>query len=78
MNTKMIEKKIMAAITASATALSMSSAFTSLPVSAASTCVIDTTAEHQTIRGFGGINLPEWVGSDMTAQQVQKASRTVC
>ncbi len=25
------------------------------------------------MRGFGGINLPEWVGSDMTSAQVQKA-----
>lgn len=29
--------------------------------------------KYQTIRGFGGINLPEWVGSDMTTAQVNKA-----
>ncbi|MBR2283010.1 MAG: carbohydrate binding domain-containing protein [Ruminococcus sp.] len=41
---------------------------------AADTVVIDTTTEHQTIRGFGGINLPEWITQgDMTDAQVQKA-----
>ncbi|MBQ9809388.1 MAG: carbohydrate binding domain-containing protein [Ruminococcus sp.] len=40
---------------------------------AADAVVVDTTTEYQTIRGFGGINLPEWVGSDMTSAQVQKA-----
>ncbi len=35
--------------------------------------VIDTSTTYQTIRGFGGINLPEWAGSDLTSAQVQKA-----
>ncbi len=33
--------------------------------------VIDTTTEYQTIRGFGGINHPEWTGKDLTAEQRQ-------
>lgn len=37
-----------------------------------SQCVIDTTAEYQTIRGFGGINHPEWIG-DLTESQRQTA-----
>ncbi len=41
---------------------------------AASVCSIDTSKTYQTIRGFGGINLPEWISQgDMTDAQVQKA-----
>ena len=32
-------------------------------------CVIDTSKTYQSIRGFGGINLPDWVGSDMSDSQ---------
>lgn len=28
--------------------------------------VIDTTTEYQTIRGFGGIDHPEWTGSALS------------
>lgn len=48
---------------------------TSVPVApvadayAADTCVINTSTTYQTIKGFGGINLPEWVGSDLTDAQ---------
>ena len=53
--------------------------FSSLPsvslgtADAASTCTIDTGTKYQHISGFGGINLQEWAGSDMTSAQVQKA-----
>ena len=40
---------------------------------AASAVSIDTATTYQTIKGFGGINLPEWAGSDMTSSQVKKA-----
>lgn len=40
---------------------------------AADIVTINLGKEYQTIRGFGGINLPEWAGSDMTSAQVQKA-----
>lgn len=40
---------------------------------AADGCLIDANVEHQTIRGFGGINLPEWTGQDMTAAQRETA-----
>lgn len=52
---------------------------TSLPATtlshagAASDCVIDSATTYQHISGFGGINLPEWAGSDMSQEQVQKA-----
>ena len=34
---------------------------------------VSLKTEKQSIRGFGGINLPEWAGSDLTAAQQQKA-----
>ncbi|MBR1823504.1 MAG: carbohydrate binding domain-containing protein [Ruminococcus sp.] len=40
---------------------------------AASAVSIDTNKTYQTIKGFGGINLPEWAGSDMTSEQVATA-----
>ena len=43
-------------------------------VTAAGTCTVNTGKTYQTIRGFGGINLPEWITQgDMTDAQVQKA-----
>lgn len=44
-----------------------------IPVNAADVCTIDLSVEYQNIRGFGGINLPEWVGSDLTDAQRQTA-----
>ena len=48
---------------------------------AASACTVNTNKTYQLIKGFGGINLPEWQAinlpqgksADMTAKQVQKA-----
>ena len=43
-------------------------------VSAAGACTINTNKTYQMIRGFGGINLPDWISEgDMTDAQVQKA-----
>ncbi len=42
-------------------------------VSAADTVVVDINTVYQTVQGFGGINLPEWAGSDMTSDQLQTA-----
>ena len=42
-------------------------------VVAASEVVIDINKEYQIIRGFGGINHPEWTGADMTEAQRQTA-----
>ncbi|MCC8135342.1 MAG: carbohydrate binding domain-containing protein [Ruminococcus sp.] len=66
-------KKITAAFTASAFVLSTLSFFPKEDISAASECVVDTSVEYQTIRGFGGINHPEWTGQDLTAEQRQTA-----
>lgn len=40
---------------------------------AADTVMVDTTKTYQNIRGFGGINHPEWTGADMTDAQRQTA-----
>ncbi|MCI8363532.1 MAG: glucuronoarabinoxylan endo-1,4-beta-xylanase [Eubacterium sp.] len=42
-------------------------------VSAASTCVIDTSKSYQSIVGFGGMNHPEWTGKDLTDAQRKTA-----
>lgn len=42
-------------------------------VKAASICTVDTDKTYQTIDGFGGMNLPEWMGSDLTDAQVKTA-----
>ncbi len=41
--------------------------------SAAGTCIIDTSTTYQTIRGFGGMNHPEWQGYDLTDANLQTA-----
>ena len=61
----------------------MSASFAAMPAfhAAAADCVIDTGKTHQYIRGFGGMNHPEWQSvntqygakGDMTAEQVQTA-----
>ncbi|MDR0918747.1 MAG: family 43 glycosylhydrolase [Oscillospiraceae bacterium] len=40
---------------------------------AADICVVDSATQYQTIRGFGGMNYPQWVGSDLTPAQIQTA-----
>lgn len=47
--------------------------FKGMEVAAATDCVINTAVEHQTIQGFGGINHPEWTGSDLNDAQIQTA-----
>ena len=39
----------------------------------ADVCVVNPTVQYQTIKGFGGINHPEWTGQDLTEQQRQTA-----
>ncbi len=40
---------------------------------AAGSCTIDTSTTYQTIRGFGGMNHPEWQGYDLTDANLQTA-----
>ncbi len=73
-------RRAAAAFISSTMLFTMSAALPSQTAFAAS-CTIDTGKTYQTIRGFGGINLPEWQAinlpagttADMSAAQVQKA-----
>ncbi len=42
-----------------------------IQVEAASLCTVNTGKTYQKIQGFGGMNLPEWIG-DLTSEQRQK------
>ena len=77
-------KTAVSAVMAGAMLVSIASSFPSpapLVADAASACTINTNKEYQTIRGFGGMNHPEWQSynvqngapGDMTADQVQTA-----
>ena len=44
-----------------------------LDVFSADVCVINPDVQYQTIRGFGGINHPEWTGQDLTESQRKTA-----
>lgn len=65
-------RKVAAGFTAAVLSVMTASIFPPKTVSAADVCVIDTDTEYQTIRGFGGINHPEWAG-DLTQEQRQTA-----
>lgn len=66
-------KKLLAAVLSSVLLGSTVAAMPMDSAIAASNCVVNTATKYQVIRGFGGINLQEWAGSDMTSAQVQKA-----
>ena len=71
-----IMKTVKAALSAVLSGVVIAASLPASPVfntDAASLCTVNPSKTYQTIRGFGGINLPEWVGSDMTSAQVQKA-----
>jgi len=66
-------KSILALVLALAIVLSSFAAVPATKASAADTVTVNLNKTYQTIRGFGGINLPEWAGSDMTTAQVNRA-----
>lgn len=74
MKTKKSVKRLLSLFTSSAMMFTLTSA---LPeqrnVMAVSEVVIDIDKEYQTIRGFGGINHPEWTGADLSEAQRQTA-----
>lgn len=73
MRKKRILKHLLASVLSGAM-LVQTASFMPVPVAdAAGACTINTNKTYQMIRGFGGMNLPEWMGSDMTSAQVQKA-----
>ena len=77
MSLKKMAGRFISAATASAMLMT---AFTFMPSDddymeayAASNVVINTSKTYQNIRGFGGINHPEWTGADMTEAQRKTA-----
>lgn len=63
-------KKVVSAALSGVMILGAMSVMPANVTSAAVNCTIDTSKEYQTIRGFGGINHPEWAG-DLTESQSQ-------
>ncbi len=74
MHFKAILKSAFSAFTAVALLITTASvmSISKFKASAADSCLIDTSVEYQKIKGFGGMNLPEWIG-DMTDSQRQTA-----
>lgn len=56
---------------AAAYAVMLTAAAVMPAASAAGTCSVNTGKTYQMIRGFGGMNLPEWQGYDLTDAQIQ-------
>ncbi len=72
MNTK--TKRMLASMLSGMMLMTGAAAVVPQNAAAAGDCVIDSSMTYQTIQGFGGINLPEWITQgDMTDAQVQKA-----
>ena len=65
-------KKVVSAALSSIMVLGTMSVMPANVTSAAVNCTIDTSKQYQTIRGFGGINHPEWAG-DLTESQRKTA-----
>ncbi len=67
-------KKMLATLLSGMMLMTGAAAVAPQNAAAAGECVIDSSTTYQTIQGFGGINLPEWITQgDMTDAQVQKA-----
>ena len=66
-------QRLSAFFTTAVMLLGVTAAFPMQKGYAASTVVVDTKQTYQTIKGFGGINHPEWTGQDMTEEQRQTA-----
>lgn len=66
-------KSLFAAVTSSFMMLTVAAAFPPREVNAASSVTVDLSEEYQAIRGFGGMNHPEWTGQDLTDAQRQTA-----
>ena len=71
---KQMLKKLCSAVLCGAMMLSAAPLMqTPQEAEAAGTCVIDTGITYQTIRGFGGMNHPEWQGYDLSDANIQTA-----
>lgn len=65
--------KVSATITTMAMLLGMISVIPEQQTKAVSAAIVDISKEYQTIRGFGGIDHPEWTGSSLTDSQKKTA-----
>ncbi|MDO5148102.1 MAG: alpha/beta hydrolase-fold protein [Oscillospiraceae bacterium] len=66
------KKSILSLFMSGIIALGIASSFPGTDVSAAELCSVDLNTEYQTIKGFGGMNHPEWAG-DLTESQRKTA-----
>ena len=69
-------KSVVSGITAAAmlfTITAISTKEEKFVINAAQTVVVNPDVEYQNIQGFGGINHPEWTGSDLSSGQRQTA-----
>lgn len=76
MKIKKVASRLISAVTASAmiiTGFAFAPSENLTDTYAADNVVINTTKTYQNIRGFGGINHPEWTGADMTDAQRKTA-----
>lgn len=74
MKAKRTLKSVLTTLTAGTMMLSAVGLMPASPADAASACTVNTNKTYQIMKGFGGINLPEWITQgDMTDAQVQKA-----
>lgn len=76
MDFKTIAGRFVSAVTASAmliTGFAFAPSADMADTYAADTVVVDTSKTYQYIRGFGGINHPEWTGADLSESQRKTA-----
>ena len=79
MDLRKLVTKVLSAAMAGTMLLSMGTMYSSVTITAdaADLCVVNTDKTYQRIRGFGGMNHPEWQsykgGGDMTDAQIQTA-----
>ena len=63
----------MSVLVSSAVLFTLTAALPEQKSNAAAEVIIDINKEYQTIRGFGGIDHPEWTGSSLTDSQKKTA-----
>lgn len=68
-----IIKRLLSVLVSSALLFTLTAALPEQKSNAAAEVIIDINKEYQTIRGFGGIDHPEWTGSSLTDSQKKTA-----
>lgn len=68
-----IIKRLLSVLVSSAVLFTLTAALPEQKSNAAAEVIIDINKEYQTIRGFGGIDHPEWTGSSLTDSQKKTA-----